>query len=51
MDKASDFGSEDAGFEFLRGRFLFRHKTEMLRTLVDMPIQASLEYFMVVWKS
>ena len=29
MDKASDFGSEDWGFESLRGRFLFRHKTKI----------------------
>ena len=28
MDKASDFGSEDWGFESLRGRFLFPHKAK-----------------------
>ena len=29
MDKASDFGSEDWGFQSFRGRFLFRHKTKI----------------------
>ena len=30
MDKASDIGLEDLGFESLRGRSLFRHKTKRM---------------------
>ena len=46
MDKASDFGSEDWGFESLRGRFLFRQQGHFHRYFAEILNLTSWVYSM-----